>query len=219
MSMCQKKYILVLMMLIVSLSSCVSKKKYLEMESKKLSAEGQVRQLKKENADMQTRIKTMIADYEQIRAELLANNAQKDQLIVNLQGQINQVKNSAAEKNSNMEDKLYAFQYEKRQLQNQIDAKDEEIKAMNARARELATQLGNSQNELNNIKFNYNNTNKELERLQGKLSGADEISSEQQAKINKLNEQISSLKKQSATKDKTIEKLENNVKLLKDQLK
>ena len=59
---------------LVFFSSCVSKKKYLEMETGRLKAEDLSRQLTTENNAKATRIEALIADFERKKNELLERN-------------------------------------------------------------------------------------------------------------------------------------------------
>ena len=82
----------------VLFSSCVSKKKYLDMESSKLRAEQRVRDLTDETNAKSDRIEQLIADYEKTKTELMGSNAEKDQLISELNGQINDLSTNVQEK-------------------------------------------------------------------------------------------------------------------------
>lgn len=188
------------------------------MESLKLNAEKQVRQLTKENADMQKRVKTMIADYEEIKADMLATNAHKDQLISNLHKEMATVSNSAAEKNSDMEDKLYAYEYEKRQLQAKIDSYENNVKTLTERNSSLARQLGDTQSSLSARQFDVSQKDNEIARLNQQIQNNGNTVSKYQSQIDGLNTEIAKLKKESAEKDQTIKRLQNNVDLLKKEL-
>ena len=74
-----KKYlILFVSVLFVGLSSCVSKKKFLEMEAGRLKAEELSRKLDAENRDKAGRIEVLIADFEAMKNELMESNAAKE---------------------------------------------------------------------------------------------------------------------------------------------
>lgn len=212
------KIVLLPAVALIVLSGCVSKKKYLEMESLKLNAEKQVSQLTRQNDDMQKRIKTMIADYESIKADMLATNAHKDQLISNLHQEMSTISNSAAEKNSNMEDKLYAYEYEKRQLQSKIDGFETNVKSLTEKNQTLVTQLNSTQSNLSTLKFDSNQKDSEITKLNQQLKSNGSAVSKYQTQINNLNTDIAALKKASAEKDQTIKRLQNNVDLLKKEL-
>ncbi|MFV0521595.1 MAG: hypothetical protein ACK5MI_04060 [Mangrovibacterium sp.] len=212
------KIVLLPAVALIVLSGCVSKKKYLEMESLKLNAEKQVSQLTRQNDDMQKRIKTMIADYESIKADMLATNAHKDQLISNLHQEMSAISNSAAEKNSNMEDKLYAYEYEKRQLQSKIDGFETNVKSLTEKNQTLVTQLNSTQSNLSTLKFDSNQKDSEITKLNQQLKSNGSAVSKYQIQINNLNTDIAALKKASAEKDQTIKRLQNNVDLLKKEL-
>ena len=75
--MYRKYFVIVISIVLVSLSSCVSKKKYLEMEAGRLKAEELSRKLDGENKAKAERIRTLIADYESMKNELMESNAMK----------------------------------------------------------------------------------------------------------------------------------------------
>ena len=61
------KILIASILLAVGLSACVSKKKYLDMESSRMRAEQRVRELTDENEAKAGRIAKMIADYETMK--------------------------------------------------------------------------------------------------------------------------------------------------------
>ena len=70
--MVNKHFVLLLTAITIIFSSCVSKKKFLEMQSGRQRAEEKVRQLTSENNAKAARIEAMIADFETMKNELVA---------------------------------------------------------------------------------------------------------------------------------------------------
>ena len=70
-------FVILALIVTVATTSCVSKKKYLEMESFKQRAENRVRELTDENTAKDKRIETMIADFELMKGELMESNVIK----------------------------------------------------------------------------------------------------------------------------------------------
>ncbi len=208
--------ITLILLCLAFITGCVSKKKYLELEQ---SSNNKIAQLNKEKASLETRIKTMIADYEQMKSDLLATNANKDQMITNLHSEVNSVSKNAASSKSDMEDKIYAYEYEKRQLQSKIDKYESSIENLTSKNNELALQISTATTKTNSAIYDLERKDSEIDKLNKKISNNNETVEKYKSQIDKLNSEITTLKKQSAEKNQTIERLENNVKLLKGQLK
>ncbi len=198
--------------------SCVLKKKFVEMESSKLRAEQRVRELTDENEAQANRIEEMIAGFEKMKQELLTSNAQKDQMIGDLNGQINLLNSNVKEKDATIEEKLYAFEYEKRRMNEELQKSRDAQTVLQNKNQELAQELSNAKNELSELRFNLTRQDDDAKRLNEQLSLKDQRFEEQGAVLLRLQGEIDNLKAQSREKDETIERLDNNVKLLKREL-
>ncbi|WP_423130028.1 hypothetical protein [Gaoshiqia sp. Z1-71] len=212
------RLLLLVIILAISLTSCVSKKKYLDMESSKLRAEQRVRELTDENEAKAGRIEQMIADFEQMKLGLMENNAQKDQLIANLTGQINTLNSNVKEKDAGLAEKLYAFEFEKRRLEEEL----KNTKNTQARLREqnesLSEELGSTKNKLADLQFDYTRQKGDVDRINAQVASADKKFEEQASQVAALKTEIQKLKSEGQEKDETIERLKNNVTLLKNEL-
>lgn len=210
--------ILLITICALSLSSCVSKKKFVAMESSKLRAEERVRELTGENEAQANRIEEMIADFEKMKQELLTSNAQKDQMIGDLNGQINVLNSNVKEKDATIEEKLYAFEYERRRMDEELKkSRDTQIALQNKNA-VLVQELSKAKEELTDLRFNLTRQDDHVKRLNEQAKLKDQRFEEQGAVLLKLQDEIDKLKAQSREKDETIERLNNNVKLLKKEL-
>ncbi|RKD92470.1 hypothetical protein [Mangrovibacterium diazotrophicum] len=204
--------------LAVSLSACVSKKKYVEMESSKMRAEQRVRELTDENEAKDSRIAKMIADYESMKKDLMTSNAEKDQQIGDLQGQINSLKSNVQEKDATIEEKLYAFEFEKRQMKEALDKSQGASTDLQTRNTNLSNELTSTKNELSDLKFSYEKEQANAESLNRQLEQKSGLYEAQMQQIASLKADIQKLKVEGQEKDETIERLKNNVTLLKNEI-
>ncbi|WP_430972530.1 hypothetical protein [Sunxiuqinia rutila] len=198
--------------------SCVSKKKYLDMESSKLRAEQRVRDLTDENQAKADRIAQLIADYEETKTELMGSNAEKDQLISDLNGQINTLANNVQEKDANIEEKIYAFEYEKRQYSQQMEGYKNQIATLQDDKNALSSQVKKLTGDLSEIRFNQNRQKDENSKLEFQLKSKNSTIEELSGQLATLKSQVQKLKVDLQTKDEKIEQLKNNVSLLKSEL-
>ena len=212
------RLILLITICALSLSSCVSKKKFVEMESSKLRAEYRVRELTGENEAQSNRIEEMISDFEKMKQELLTSNAQKDQMIGNLNGQINMLNSNVKEKDATIEEKLYAFEYEKRRIDEELQKSRDAQTALQNKNASLAQELSSARNELADLRFNLTRQDDDTKRLNDQLKLKDQKFEEQGSLLLRLQAEVDKLKAQAQEKDQTIERLTNNVSLLKKEL-
>lgn len=215
----QKIFLLSAIILLTSLSSCVSKKKYLEMESYKLRAETRVRELTGENEGKDRRIEILIADFETMKGQLMESNTIKNQVIDSLTGQVNVLSSHVLAKDASIDEKIYAFEYEKRRLTEDATSTRQQLQQKETELENLSAQLQETKNEVSRINFDLGRRNDELKNIQEQLRFRDEKIAGNQQATDQLNTEIQSLKKQLNEKNQAIERLENNVKLLKSQLK
>lgn len=202
----------------ISLTSCVSKKKYLDMESSKMRAEQRVRELTDENEARAARISQMIADFEAMKTELMGSNAAKDQLIGDLNGQINRLKSNVQEKDASIEEKLYAFEFEKRRMDEALKAGKSTENALKEENKSLAAELSQTRNELSDIQFSLSREKESAEAINRQLAEQNSQYEQQASQIAALKADIQKLKVEAKQKDETIERLNNNVSLLKSQI-
>ncbi len=212
------KSLFLITILAVSLSACVSKKKYLDMESSKLRAEQRVRELTDENEAKDSRIAQMISDFEAMKTDLMASNAKKDQSIMDLNGQINALKSNVQEKDASIEEKLYAFEYEKRRLDEAVKSSQASATGLRAENQNLSAELSQTKNELADLQFNYNRQKDAAESLTNQLTQKDQQYESQSQQLASLRAEVQKLKNDGKAKDEEIERLKNNVNLLKSQL-
>jgi len=208
----------ILVFTLLTLTGCVAKKKYLAMEAGRLQAEQQVRELTAENNAKAERIRAMIDDFEKLKNELLESNAVKDQQITDLNKEIATLQSHVTQTTETLEESNFAFEFEKRRLNNAISERDEtikelenEIKSWEETAYERASEIDNKNFELNQVKNRVALLENEKKSLGTRIETLQE-------ELKTLQEEVSSLNTQIREKDAEILRLTNNVKLLKEQL-
>lgn len=218
--MTKKAYILILpAFILMAGSSCVSKKKFLEMQSFRQKADAKVQELTGLVADKNQRIEKMNADFEQMKNELIESNAIKDQAIDSLSGVVNKLDKTVNAKESAIGQKESSFSFEKQQLVNDLTQQKMLVAEKQAEIDQLNGELKNLKDQITQQTFDMNRTRDEKNTLQGNLDSSSKQITDLNATIGKLKTEIDNLKKQIADKNETINRLQNNVKLLKEQMK
>ena len=111
-------------------TSCVSKKKFLEMQDGRLQSEQQVRELTQENNARAERIKKMIADFEAMKNELLGSNAEKDEYIDNLNKKIVDLDNQLGQQKQSLQANTYTYGFEKERLSETLQVSEKAIRSL-----------------------------------------------------------------------------------------
>ena len=213
-----RSIIYILTLLPIVFSSCVAKKKYLEMEAGRLNAEQQVRDLTVENNAKAERLKVMIADFETLKSELLGSNAIKDQYIETLNKEIFSLKSNVNQSSESLEEKNYAFEFEKRRLNSIIQERDERIKTLEEDKSRLESLARERFTTIEQGKFDLKEKENELKVMEGLKNRQVELVTNLQTKAADLQKTINSLQAQMEDKNAEISKLSNQVKLLKSQI-
>ena len=186
---------------VLSFSSCVSKRKYLEMESFRLQAENKVTALIKENTTQAQRLNSMIADFEQMKQELLFSNAKKDQLISQLQSDVNQLKTNVQERDESIDQKTFSFGFERQQFERELATAKVNQTALQNKISVVEAELETVNNQLIDSRF---------------INSKQQSDSEQQAiQLSRLTGEIQQLNQQLQEKDATIVRLNNDIAQLK----
>ena len=149
--------ILLIMSLVVIASSCVSKRKYLDMESAKISAQNRVAQLTKDVNDLNGNITALKEEFNNMKNELHLANARKDSYLDSVKLSMKQLSSEMNEQQTTMSDQLYMLQSEKRQLSSAVSQKQVLLDNMSASLNEKESQLTTLQQELTTLKFDLNN--------------------------------------------------------------
>lgn len=198
---------------------CVSKKKYLTLVSAKQLSDSKVLEGNTLIAAQKERIDKMIADFEQMKNELMESNALKNQAIDSLSGEVNKLARDVNVKESAIGDKVNSFEFEKRQLTADLAEQKQLIGRKQLELDQLSSDLQQLKEELSQLTFDMNREKDEKKILQGNLLSRDAITTELTGAADKLKGEIQSLKKQLTDKNQAITRLENNVTLLKKEIK
>ena len=214
-----KRYsILIFSAILIVFTSCVSKKKYLEMESGRLKAEEYSRQLNEENNAKAVRIEALIADFESMKNELLESNAIKDNYIDSLNSKIFILNENLNMQKESLQETNFNLDFEKQRLTDALNTKDKTIKSLQSKVEGLETEVSNVNTVVDQKNFEIGKMKDQAKVLEGKIQTGDNKLTDLQGQLKKVKAETDNLQAELKKKDVTISKLENNVKLLKKEM-
>lgn len=209
---------IVFSLILLIFTSCVSKKKFLEMQAGRLSAEEKVRLLTQENKQKAERIEEMIADYEEMRNSLLENNAIKDQYIDSLNAVAYAIGEELSQQKRSLETTSFTLDFEKQRLSDALEERNQTINRLESQIGKLETEISNQQTVIDQKNFDINQLRDRIKTMQTNLDSRDENQASLQQELESLKKRIDSFQTTIREKDETITRLENNVRLLKQEL-
>ena len=211
-------FILFITVLTLLFTSCVSKKKFVEMQSGRLKAEDLVRQLTDETNAQAKRIEALIADFESMKNELMESNAIKDQYIDSLNTEIFALNEKLNQNTQSLQETSFNLGFEKQRLTNAIQSKDKTIQTLQKQVSTLENEIQENSSALDQKNFDMNVLNEKISTLEDQKNAEEEKLADIQNELKKAKAETDKLKAQMKEKDATITRLENNVKLLKKQM-
>ncbi|WP_073001928.1 GumC domain-containing protein [Mariniphaga anaerophila] len=216
--MVKKQFIFIFSLSLVIFSSCVSKKKFVEMQDGRLRAEEQVRQLTAENNARAARIQTMIDDFKSMKNELMESNAVKDQYIDNLNKEIAGLNEKLNEQKQSLQERNFTFGFERERLSETLGEKDSKIQSLERRIAEMDKELSGQSSTLSDRNIRITALTDQITAMETERGRAEKQRAELEQQLQKIREETNALKGQLQEKDETIKRLQNNVTLLKKEL-
>ncbi len=216
--MIQRFFLIITIIISLVFTSCVSKKKYLEMQDGRMKAEQQARELSLENDARAERIKVMIADFEAMKNELLASNAEKDQYIDNLNSEIATLNEQLSSQKQSLQSSTFTYSFEKDRLAESLEEKNKSISSLESRIKNLEQEIALQSSQLSDRNIRIGSLSDQLESVAAEKERILKHSGDLQLQIQKLRADTDVLKEQMVQKDETISRLQNNVSLLKKQV-
>lgn len=214
----QKYFILFIGLVLIGFSSCVSKKKYLEMEAGRLKAEELSRKLDAENQAKAERIKALIADYEAMKNELMESNAIKDDFIDSLKNEKYALAQELNKQTESLEATSFNLDFEQQRLTNAINSKDKTIGALQGQVENLQKDIAAKNATIDEKNFDIRKLNDQSKVLEGQIQSGEEKLGDLQKQLEKTQSETQNLLEQMEQKDAEISKLANQVKLLKSEI-
>ena len=214
----KKYFILYVFSIVLITSSCVSKKKFIEMQDGRLKAEEQVRQLTKENNDKAIRIEALIADFETMKNELMLSNAMKDQYIDSLNSEVFVLSELLNERTESFETTSFNFDFERQRLNTAIADKDKTIRTLESKISQMESEIAQKTQLADQYSFDKRQLTDRISVLTGQLKTEENKLANLQNQMEGVRSEVEALKAQIKEKDDTITRLENNVTLLKKEL-
>lgn len=193
-------------------TSCVSKKKYVEMTSSRDRAQSRVRTLTSD-------IKGLEEEYNRFQNELHQANEQKNLKIDSITQSMVSLASSVETQSDDISSKLLSFKIEEQRLNRMILEKSNELKRSKARVDVLTSQNKQISDMLTEVRFSLKKAESESKSLNTRLDATMAKVDESKESEQVLRREIDTLKASITQKDAEIERLSNTVKLLKSQLK
>lgn len=199
-------------------SSCVAKKKYLEMQDGRFKAEEQVVKLTEETNYRATRIEALIADFQSMKNELLESNAIKDQYIDSLNNEMANLRNSLALQKESIQQSNFTYGFERQRMTEEMSTKDNMISSLNRQLQNIENENKELSSTLDEKNFQVNLLNDKISIIQSEKDRETEKSEELLQKLQVMQQEVNALQTQIKEKDADITRLQNNVNLLKKEL-
>ena len=206
----RNRFILLLIIFSALLSSCVTKKKYLEMEAYKNRAEERILVLTKNVADLKE-------EFDAYSYKFQYNNSEKDLLIDSLSGVIVDLNSDLSSKAENIEDQIFSFQVEKRRLNQLLAEKDREIRQLQRSSETMKISFDDLQNEIADLKIDIRNAESSSASVQRQVDQKQRDIDRLNGQLEKQTAQMADLRKQISAKEDEIKVLQNQVKVYKNQ--
>lgn len=213
-----RKIVLFVTVSVMIFTSCVSKKKFVEMQNGRLNAEEQVRHLTAENNARAARIEALISDFEAMKNELMESNSEKDQYIDNLNKEIAGLNVQLSEQKQSLQEKSFTYGFEKDRLSETVQERDKRILTLERQISELEKELSSQATTLSDRNIRINTLTDQMSFLENEKEAAKQQQEAQMQQVENLKNEINALKGQISEKDQAITRLQNNVNLLKREL-
>lgn len=199
-------------------TSCVSKKKFLEMQDERLRAEEQVRQLTEQNNARAARIEAMIADFESMKNELMASNSEKDQHIDFLNKEITGLNEQLNAQLESSQERNFTYGFERERLSETLQVREQTIRTLEKQIEELEKEISDQATSISDRNVRVSVLNDQIASLEAEKARGEKQRAELEQQLQKMREETNNLKSQMQEKDATITRLQNNVNLLKREL-
>lgn len=203
---------------VFAFTSCVSKKKFIEMESGRLEAEELSRKLDTENNEKAARISTLIADFEAMKNELMESNAIKEHHIDSLRTELSSLLTDLNKQTRSLEETSFNLDFEKQRLTDAIELKDRNIVKLQSDVDELEKQLSAKETEMEERNFEINKLNDQAKLFEGQIKTGQSGVQKLQEDLEKAKAATSKLQEDLKNKEAEITRLENQVNLLKKEI-
>lgn len=198
--------------------SCVSKKKYLEMEQGKIRAANRVVALTATVDSLHHLTRDIRSEFNTMQNELRLSNAMKDTQIDSLNVAIDKLSSNVAKTNANMSDKIYAFEAEKRQLKEAVQQRDKQIADLKREITDGETRIKKLNEELSDLRFDLSNQKDATTAKANQMEVVQKQLEDAKTELKKTQSKMASMQSEMDKKDAELHKLRNNVKLLKSEL-
>lgn len=207
-----KKYIILSIIALISLNSCVSKKKFNKLALDKIKSDESINKLQIENKQLEDNVLSIKEEANSIRYKLTYNNAQKDSFIDSLSLVLQKMKSEQELLNSeidNNNEKQTKYSLSRKKL----------IQDLESQMNKLTDEKNSLEQEMISLRtdsrFNLERKENEMLILKENIKTRDFEINEIKKEIDIIKKKNSSLKEDNKLKEEEIAKLNNQIKLLK----
>jgi len=212
------KKILILSLLPLALASCVvSKRKYEELDYAKRKSDAQVRQLGKDNSELDSKLKQTLAEYNDMKNSMAESNAQKNVEIDQLSSELFSMASDTTSLKQKLHETLGNYKFaQQRNEENEatILKLNEKIKALKAESSRLTQDLNAS---VQDKEWESKKMAGEQQKLKDMLTQKDKKIAEVSKEMEVINGKITWLRKVKKQNDAEIERLTNQMNLYKKE--
>ena len=191
--------------------SCVSKKKYDALSRDKWNADREILNLREANASLSAQMKRNEEEFNAIRYDMAASNAEKDKDIYSLTVKLKEAEKRSSELQTELENTT------DRMLSSNTTS-GELLKELQAKLTQVSGERRQLERDINNLEFENRELNSRIEQLNRNLAGKDSDIEKQKNEYSALSKKLSSLQQNINELKDENEKYKNQVNLLRKQL-
>lgn len=211
------KHIPLIFFTLIVVTSCVSKRKYLETDSARVKALERIGELTQDVATLKGNVTDLKKEFNAMQNEFRHANARKDTYIDSLSKKASVLSTAISKKDESLNDQSSVYLAEKLRLNSTLAQYQATISELTGKAELQANEIIKLKQESISLKFDLDNQREETASKANAMQAMEGQQKKVLSDIDKYKKEITSLKNQISTQNKEIEKLNNIVKLLKKQ--
>jgi len=189
------KYIAAVIIGLSFLTSCVSKKKFVEADTARISAQNRNDKLTKEVAALNNKLEEMKKDFNVMQSELRLSNAKKDAYIDSLSKNVVGLSKDISKKDESLSDQIFQFQSEKVQLNSALLQRQSMINELTLKLNEQENELAKLKQEIIDLKTGLSNQKLEIDTKGEAIFNLTDQTKKLESDIELYKKEIGTLKK------------------------
>ena len=185
------------------LTSCVSKKKFVEADTARIKALSRGDNLTKEVAALKVKGEDLKKEFNAMQNELRLSNARKDAYIDSLSKNLVGLSKDISKKDESLSDQVFQFQSEKVQLNSALLQRQSMINELTRKMNEQENEIAKLKQEVEDLKSGLSNQKQEIESKTESIFNLTDQTKKLQNDIDLYKKEVGSLKKQLKPKAAT----------------